>query len=320
MPPSATAAAALLSRQARTAGPKGGTIVQELTGRWVKWRLETGQITRVTAKEQRYILAYFSDAMGARKVTQIGQSDLQRWLASMAHLSPGTVRHRYSTVRAFLEWCVDEGKIRRNPARRIPPPKVPRAVHRNLNTAQVAALHAACCDERERLIVELGFQLGLRRAEIAGVQVGDIDLHARSIRVVGKGGHERTVALTESARHAIDDYLVLHRIRAGPLVRNLGGTAGISPAWVGRIFEQVAYRAGVKQRPWDGVGTHSARHTAGTDVATSSKDLVVVRDFLGHASVQTTDRYIGTASLERQRDAIEGRSYSGSPGAGQVAA
>lgn len=286
------------------------TEVAALAAAWVAWRLNTGQISRETAKGQRYILAYFSDEMGNRKARQIGATDLERWRSGMnGSLSPGTIRLRWRVVYCFLEWLVDEGKIRANPARRIPTPRVPRSVHRNLRPDQSAALHDACVDNRERLIVALGFQLGMRRSEIARAQLGDFDFVARSVKIVGKGGHERVVALTDAAERAIRDYLQETHVRAGPLVRDVNGHHGLSPDRIGVLWRTIAYRAGVKERAFDGVASHSARHTAGTDVAHKAGP-IVTRDFLGHANISTTDIYCGGVDLEAQREAIEGRKYA----------
>lgn len=130
--------------------------MQEHAATWITWRVRTGQISRATARNQRYVLVPFVEAMGHRTPQQVGESDIERWLASISHLSPGTMRLRFRTVYAFLEWLVDEGKLRRNPMRRLPCPKVSRAVHRNLRPDQSAALHHACVDNRERLIIALG--------------------------------------------------------------------------------------------------------------------------------------------------------------------
>lgn len=285
--------------------------MRRLAHRWVAWRTQTGQITKDTARQQRYSIGYFVDFMGNRDVKQIGESDMARWRESMTGtLSPGTIRQRWRCANAFLEWCVDEGKIRRNPARRFPSPKVPRAIHRNLHIERARAMHDACVDNRERLIMALGFQLGMRRAEIARAELGDFDFNERSVRIVGKGKHERVVSLTKEAERALADYISEMRIYAGPLVRDTEGQRGITPGYIGDIWRDVAYRAGVKKRPYDGVATHSARHTAGTDVAHNSGDPVIVRDMLGHADLSVTSGYIGETGLERQREAMEGRRYA----------
>jgi integrase/recombinase XerC len=279
---------------------------------WIAWRHRTGQISDSTAREDRYIVTYFAEALGQRRPNQVGESDMARWRSTLTSrgLAPATVRRYWRTANAFLEWLVDEGKIRRNPARRIPSPKVPKAVHRNLRPDQATALHDACIDNRERLIVALGFQLGMRRFEIAKAQIGDFDFVARTVHIVGKGGAERDVALTDEAVRAITAYLADVRFHAGPLVRDVTHTRAISPGYIGELFSTIAYRAGVKQRPHDGVATHSARHTAGTDVAHRSGNAVITRDFLGHANLATTDIYVGKVDIEAQREAIEGRRYA----------
>lgn len=151
--------------------------------------------------------------------------------------------------------------------------------------------------------------MGLRRCEIAWAEVGDLDLVERSVRIVGKGGHQRVVALTQEVERAIRTYLAETNHHAGPLVRDSTGTHGLTPDRIGRLWSDVAYRAGVKERAWDGVASHAARHTAGTDVAHAAGP-IVARDLLGHANLSTTDRYIGGVDLETQRAAIEGRRYA----------
>lgn len=292
-------------------GEDGSSLVRRNAAAWITWRQRTGQISRDTAKEQRYVISGFVEAMGNRSPRQIGESDLIRWRESMeGRIAPSTMRMRWQTANKFLEWLVDEGKIRRNPARRIPSPKEPRPVHRNLRFDQARAMHDHCIDSRERLLVALGFQLGMRRCEMARVQLGDIDRIGRTVVVTGKGGHRRVVALTVEAEKAIVEYCSELKISAGPLVRDRAGLRGISAEYIGQIWTRLAYRAGVKQRPWDGVGSHSARHTAGTDVAHNSGSPVITRDFLGHVSLSTTSRYVGEADVEVQREAIEGRRYA----------
>jgi integrase/recombinase XerD len=289
----------------------GDTEMQRAGLSWVAWRLRTGQITKGTAQDQRYIVLYFAEAMGQRRPRQIGESDLERWLASMhGAIAPGTVKLRWRTIYLLLEYLVDEDVLRKNPARRIPNPKVPRPVHRNLRADQAAALHEACVDSRERLIVALSFQQALRRSEIARLQVGDIDVVDKSMVIVGaKTGNERLAPITVEAWKAIEAYLAETHAKGGPLVRDRAGLNGISPGYVGSIFREVAYRAGVKQRAWDGVGTHSGRHTAITDVAHSA-GIIPARDHAGHASISTTNLYAGSLDLEKQRAAIEGRRYA----------
>jgi integrase len=284
-----------------------GTAVQE----WVGRRVRIGAITPATATNQRSTLGQFAEVMGRRDVSRIGRTDIERWLQTISHLSPGTRRNRWSTVRLFLAHMVADGKLRRNPCDQIPAPKVPRSRHRSLSHDATTALLAACPDARARCIIILGLQLGLRRAEIAGLEVGDIDWSAQTVEVTGKGGHVRVVPLTAEARRAVDAYLAESPANGGPLIRcDRYPTRPVKPAWVGRLVTAIAYNAGVKLGPRDGVSTHALRHTAATDCYQSSRDVMVVRDMLGHRDLSATATYVRGLDVGRLREQMEGRRYA----------
>lgn len=280
---------------------------------YVETRRTTGVIRPSTAKSERLILQRFAVVMGNRRLAQLGRPDIDRWLASMAHLAPATRRSRWSVVHHFLAHQVETGTLRRNPMNGIRPPKVPRSVHRSLDSHQVAALFGACRDSRDRLILELGLQLGLRRAEIASLEVGDVSFVSGEIRVLGKGGHEDPLPLTEAARRALRDYMAANpQITAGPLIRSYHpryAHQALQPRWVGEQVRRISFESGVKVANFDGVATHSLRHTAATDVYRLGGDVRDVQDLLRHSSLATTSIYIKGKNLDRLRAAIEGRDY-----------
>lgn len=267
-------------------------------------------VAPTTLITERTILIGWSRHMGNRLLANIGQGHIEAWLDSITHLAPRTRRARFTIVRSFLAWCVDERLIARNHADRIPTPKVPRTTHRALNQQQTRALLDACATSRDRLIILLGLQLGLRRAEIAGLTVEDIDWHDRTLLVTGKGGHQRTLWIPDELAEAIEAYLADSPAIHGPLIRgDRYPTRPVAPPWVGRRVTVLCRAAGVKRQAWDGVSTHALRHTAGTDVARSTGgDVVAVRDFLGHASLATSQVYVAGDPL-RLRSAIDGRRY-----------
>lgn len=286
--------------------------------KYLQHRRDLGQIKAVSARNMRWVLLGFGEAMGDRSLKQVGVGDIERWAAAHAHLSPGTQRLRWSIVRQYLNWCVERGHIKKNPMNGIKAPKVPRAVHRALTREQTVALFAACSDNRDRLIVELGLQCGLRRAELAGLEVGDVDFRERVIFVrEGKGGHQREIGLTGAAVVAIRAYLADARwISSGPLIQYYGPRhrhKHVQPKWVGAQVRRICWDAGIKSAPYDGVSTHALRHTAATDVYDEHQDLLVVQDLLGHSGTGNLSRYVRRRSVARLREAMEGRDYH-SPG------
>ena len=289
------------------------TDLQRASYQYVSARVAARAIRSSTAVNERRILSYFTAAMGARRPAQLGQADIERWLGSMVNLAPGTVRNRFAIVSRFLGHLVEIGVIRRSPARLIAAPKVPRSRHRALHKEQVALIVAACTDPRDTCIVILGFQLGMRRAELAAIDVGDITWgHRPAILIHGKGGHERVVPLTIEAVRVINAYLAWSPANGGPLVRgDKYPMRGVSPDWIGKVFSRVAYDAGVKVAPRDGVSTHAARHTCATDVHARTGDVMAVQHLLGHQSLATTQVYVAVLDVEKLRGAMEGRTYSG---------
>ncbi len=285
--------------------------LHHLTTQYVSRRLATGSIATSTASNERKVLARFANFLGKRRISQVGTADVERWMASLAHCAPNTRRTTWGITSGFLSWAVDEGHLKRHPMRGLKAPRVPRAVHRALDHDQASALLAACRDDVDRLVIELGLQLGLRRSEITSLELGDVNLTTREAVVHGKGGHQRTVPLTDRTVQVIRSYLAGRPwITAGPLVRSPWMPwTGVRPDWITLRVGTIAYDAGVKRGPGDGVNAHVLRHTAASDIYRRSRDAKLVQDVLGHQSLAATQIYVRGLDTDRLRDAMEGRDY-----------
>jgi len=282
---------------------------------YVTGRASTGEIARETARTSRYILAGFAAAVGDGPARSLDRAGIDRYLVAIRSMAPSTRRTRYSVVCCFCRWLTMTGRVHTDPTVGVRPPKVPRPSYRALESPDSAALLAACVNVTERLVVTLGLQLGLRRAEIAGLELADVAMTDGTVLVrMGKGGHHRLVPLTVECRSAVAAYLASRPSQGGPLLRCYKyPSCGVTPAWVGRLVNTVAYRAGVKQRARDGVGCHSLRHTAASDVYRRTRDVMLVRDMLGHQSLSTTQVYVRSLDVEGLREGMEGRSYRAAP-------
>jgi integrase len=279
----------------------------------VSRQLSTRQINQVTANSKRYILVNFAHEMGNRQPTQIGASDIERWLTTINHVSPGTRRARYAVVSSFFDDLTEHGTISRNPVRRVRTPSVPRSPHRAFTEHQSAALVAACPDEFSLCYMLLGLHCGFRRSEMAGIELGDITWESTplpTVQVTGKGGHVRVVPIPQEASEAIRRYLSARGSGHGPLLRARHEPAhGVCGPYLSRDFSMVAYAAGVKSRAGDGVTIHALRHTCATDVYRRSGNVILIRDLLGHQSLATTHRYVAGMDRSAMADAVEGRTY-----------
>jgi integrase len=151
---------------------------------------------------------------------------------------------------------------------------------------------------------------GCRCVEVSRARVEDFDPIGRTVRLVGKGGHERVIPVPVEAAKAIGAHLDVQGRTAGPLFRSRRDGGPIRTETMSRYVRCWMIEAGVKVRPLDGRSAHGLRRTAGSDVMERSGDLRAVQEMLGHASIETTARhYLRSVTMEQLRTAMEGRGY-----------
>lgn len=249
------------------------------------------ETTLRTRREHLRLLAKSIEA-GPWDVTA---DQLRTWFSGRAWAA-NTYRSRRTTLRAFYSWAVVEGHVDESPAHALPPGEVPAPRPRPVtDRAYFAALARA--EPRERLMVRLAAEHGLRRAEVAVVWPDrDLieDLYGWSLIVHGKGGKERTVPVVDEVASELR--------RLGPGYAFPGQVDGhLSPRWVGTVVSRLLP---------DGYTMHKLRHRAGTVWHDEVGDLAVVQDLLGHADPKTTRAYV-QASARRMREAVEAGSRRG---------
>lgn len=209
-------------------------------------------------------------------------------------LGARSVARRLSAVRTFLGFLIERGVLKSNAAVHVQAPKAPRRLPATLDADQVASLLAITGDEpitlRDRAILELFYSSGLRLAELVNLNVGDVDVADRTVRVLGKGSKTRVVPVGKHALAALHDWLAVRSELAG---------AGELALFLSRRGKRLSRRT-VQQRvnEWarrqgtpTGVHPHMLRHSFATHVLESSGNLRAVQEMLGHASLSTTQIY-----------------------------
>lgn len=286
-----------------------GTLTPYVT-EYVRARRAARDIAFDTARGQEYELRRFAHTFGNRPLAQLTAKAVDRWLAEIAHLAPSTRRSKLSTVRGFCLWLVDEGHIDLNPTSKIKRIRQPRSVPRALRWDDVSRLMGSLPDQRARAICALMVGLGLRCVEVERAGTGDYDPRAGTLRVVGKGGHERVLPVPREVSSELDRYLGEVGMTPGPLIRSQRQPwRGIDAGTLSNYMAEWMRAAGVKHSKRDGVSAHALRHTAASDVLDRCGDLRVVQEMLGHAQLATTSIYLRRANLGQMRDAMSGRDY-----------
>lgn len=238
-----------------------------------------------------------------------------RMFAARAHaagLSPRSVQRRLSAVRGFFNYLLRERVVTSNPALDVRAPKAAKRLPGTLDVDQINQLLDIPADDalaiRDRAIMELFYSSGLRLDELVGLDLVQLDLADRTVRVLGKGRKQRIVPVGRKAEEALRAWLA----RRGTLA------AGDHQAvFVGRnghrlkhraIQLRIAYWARRKGLPAH-VHPHLFRHSFATHLLESSKDLRGVQELLGHADISTTQIYthLDFAHLARTYDASHPR-------------
>lgn len=224
---------------------------------------------------------------------------VRRWLLALQsrsrQLAPSSLAGRVRTLKAFGTWVASELDLASNPLRAVPLPRVPEQLVPSLRDPEILALLRAVegsrDPERDRAIVLLLLDTGVRVSEAAGLRVGDLDLAEGRCRVLGKGGRERVVPIGRRARKALRAWLTHRRgIRADdPLFSGPGGQR-LTARGLYQLVHRLAARAELQTR----CSPHVLRHTFARAFLMNGGDVFSLQRILGHSpsSIQVTRRYV----------------------------
>jgi integrase/recombinase XerC len=209
-------------------------------------------------------------------------------------IGPRSIQRRLSAVRSFFGYLNREGVAAGNPAVDIQAPKAKKRLPSTLDPDQMAKLLSfradATLDVRDKAIMELFYSSGLRLSELTGLNLTDVDLRDRTVRVVGKGNKARVLPVGRQAIAALDAWFKERPLLAKPdstaVFVGRGGQR-ISPRVVQTRLAQWARKQGLGQH----LHPHMFRHSFATHLLESSQDLRGVQELLGHANIATTAVY-----------------------------
>lgn len=215
-------------------------------------------------------------------------------------LGARSIQRRLSAARTFFGYLAREGEAGRNPAHDVRAPKAKKRLPATLDADQMGRLLAfRVYDDlsaRDKAIMELFYSSGLRLSELVGLNLTDVDLADRTVRVLGKGAKMRIVPV---GRYAIDALRVWLAERLKLSSAKAAAAGDQNALFLGRSGRRLAVRAvqlrvdGWARRQGIGVRVHPHlfRHSFATHLLESSGNLRGVQELLGHADIGTTQIY-----------------------------
>jgi integrase/recombinase XerC len=208
------------------------------------------------------------------------------------------IRLQFSAFRTFYRFLVERKNLARDPVRELELPKSEKKLPIVLTRQQIDELLGAplrvpkersaptWMPLRDAAIMEMFYSSGLRLAELASLNVADIDVYTESVRVLGKGRKERVCPVGAPALEMVSRYRASANVQSGPLFLNKTRTR-ISPRSIWLILKRYLRYTTIPVV----ISPHKLRHSFATHMLDSGADLRSVQALLGHASLSTTQIY-----------------------------
>ncbi len=287
------------------ASPLAPQVERALGDFLVALRVEAG-LSRNTLRAYKGDLSALMLWAGGRGVTRLEDFDrelIYGWLESLraARLAPATVARRLSAASVWFAHLIAEGRLSVDPTSLVRAPRLPRALPKSLEVADVARLLAAPQSDmklsswrrqRDTALLEVLYAAGARISEAVGLRTDAIEPSLRVLRLSGKGRKMRLVPCNERARVALERWLAEgrttlegHRQRPEVFLTRTGAPLDRTNAW--RAVKRAALAAGIRAN----VSPHTLRHAFATHLIEGGADLRSVQEMLGHASISTTEIY-----------------------------
>jgi len=237
---------------------------------------------------------YFTMQRDQIELRRVDHLTIRAYLAFLGRrkLARSSIARHLSALRSFFKFLMREGVATANPARSVATPKREKTLPSVMQTSEVALLieqadPSTPLGARDRAFLELLYASGLRISELVGIDLDDIELRARLVKVHGKGKKERIVPFGSKAEEAVRAWLEVRGVLDEPaLFTNYRGQR-ITQRSVRRLFDGYIRKASLRA----GISPHTMRHSFATHLLNAGADLRGIQELLGHSSLSTTQKY-----------------------------
>jgi integrase/recombinase XerC len=251
-------------------------------------------------KDLEQFSEFLQETYQVEKANEIDFVFIRSWIATLMEegKSPRTVNRKISTLKSYFRYLLKVGKIEDNPVLKITGPKVRKKLpvfieEKSMNLLATEFASPESFEQaRDRLVVELFYATGIRRAELIGLKAEDVNRDSRLIKVLGKRNKERLIPIHDSLFTLIDSYLsfkentIATQFQEAYFFLTVKGKK-MYPKLVYRIVNNYLSRVSTQKKK----SPHVLRHTFATHMLNHGADLNAVKELLGHANLAATQIY-----------------------------
>ena len=240
----------------------------------------------------------FSISIG-EEGTEPDPVSIRLWMVSLLEnkVTPRSVHRKISALRTYCRYLIREGILKSNPVDRVIKPKMKKrlpsfveekSLNKFLNEYEFGSHYEGF---RNRMIIEILYQTGIRRNELVQMQTGSIDFYRRELKVLGKRNKERIIPLGRELCNDLREYIHLLEssfpgAEGSWMFRTPGGRQ-IYPRLVHRIIHQFLSEVTSLEKK----SPHLLRHSFATHLLNKGADLNAIKELLGHAGLAATQVY-----------------------------
>lgn len=251
---------------------------------------------------------FLADTYNIYTPQEIEPVHIRSWMVDLLgrDCSARSVHRKISAVKSWFRFLRKRGEVQHNPVQQLTLPRVGKRLPAVIGQEDMQILFTRVefgegfAAERDRTALELLYQAGLRRSELIGLKISDIDMERRSLRVFGKGSKERIIPFGKTLEDRLHNYIAARSrefpgLDSGVLLLNEAG----KPLYPKQVYNLVRRYLSVvttsEQR-----SPHVLRHSFATHLSGNGADLNAVKELLGHSSLAATQVYMHN-SIERLR-------------------
>lgn len=258
-------------------------------------RMASGTVYNYT--EDLRDFAQWLSRQGIADLDEVTAREVRSW--QMDHMdrgeNPGTVKRRLSSLSSFFRYLRRHGLFDTDIMAKVSAPRQPKRLPVFFKEGELEHLYDEglfaddFMGQRDRLMLRLLYETGIRRSELAGLRVSDVDFSSLTIKVLGKRNKERLIPIESELAHNISEYLALKEQEKGASEWLFVGRKG-RQITVQDIYNTVKKYMSLLSNA-DRISPHVFRHSFATHILNEGGNIQAIKELLGHADLATTEVY-----------------------------